>query len=316
MYISELIADFLEYLEVEKNRSQRTSVNYHLYLMRFVEFAGDIKLAQINDTKIRHYRLWLTHYKNENDVSLSKATQAYHLIALRHFLKYCAKRNIDTLAADRVDLPSVKRPQVSFLDQKEMELLLQQPDTATLSGKRDRAILSLLYASGLRISELVNLDRSHINLKQREFTVRGKGQKDRPVFISAEAANHIQEYLDKRHDNLAPLFLRVGGQQVVDQSGDYRRLTARSIQRMVSHYAKLAGITKKVSPHSLRHAFATSLLSRGADLRSVQAMLGHSNISTTQIYTHVTDPHLKKVYEDFHPTVEGSDQNLASSEAI
>ncbi|HEV2412871.1 MAG TPA: site-specific tyrosine recombinase/integron integrase [Candidatus Saccharimonadales bacterium] len=313
MYISEFINDFLEYLEVEKNRSERTSVNYHLYLMRFVEFAGDIKVAQISDEMIRRYRLWLTRYRNEHGESLSKSTQSYHLIALRHFLKYCARRNIKTLTADKVDLPNVKRPQMTFLDQKEMERLLQQPDISTLAGKRDRAILSLLYASGLRISELVNLDRSHINLEQREFMVRGKGQKDRPIFISKEAAADVREYLDSRTDNLSPLFLRIRGTQVIDQSGDFKRLTARSIQRMVGRYAKLAGITKKVSPHSLRHAFATGLLSRGADLRSVQAMLGHSNISTTQVYTHVTDPHLKRVYEDFHPEINPNSEPAADS---
>jgi site-specific recombinase XerD len=165
---------------------------------------------------------------------------------------------------------------------------------------RDRAILELLFSSGLRVSELVGLDRDHINLKRREFMVRGKGQKDRPIFISIEATEWLQRYLDARKDNTRPLFIRFAGNKKVDLTGNYHRLTARSVQRLVAHYALLAGITKHVSPHTLRHSFATNLLMNGADLRSVQAMLGHSNIATTQIYTHVTDPHLKKVHDEFH----------------
>jgi site-specific recombinase XerD len=306
MDISELLTDFLEYLEVEKNRSQRTSENYHLYLMRFVEFAGNIPVAKIDDELIRRYRLWLARYENEQKETLGKATQTYHLIALRHFFKYCSRRNIDTLSPEKVDLPNIKKPQVTFLNHQEFDRLLQQTDADTLVGKRDRAILSLLYSSGLRVSELVSLDRTHINLERREFMVRGKGQKDRPVFISAVAARHVQEYLEVRKDNLPALFLRIGGTQQVDQSGNFKRLTPRSIQRIVSHYAKLAGITKKVSPHTLRHGFATELLSHGADLRSVQSLLGHSNISTTQVYTHVTDAHLREIYENNHPLIEGS----------
>jgi site-specific recombinase XerD len=165
---------------------------------------------------------------------------------------------------------------------------------------RDRAILELLFSSGLRVSELVGLDRDHINLKRREFTVRGKGQKDRPIFISTVAADWLQQYLDMRKDNTKPLFIRFAGNKKVDLSGNYHRLTARSVQRIVAHYTLLAGITKHVSPHSLRHSFATNLLMNGSDLRSVQAMLGHSNIATTQIYTHVTDPHLKEAHDKFH----------------
>jgi site-specific recombinase XerD len=189
---------------------------------------------------------------------------------------------------------------VTFLNQEEVERLLNEPDIAKLTGLRDRAILELLFSSGLRVSELVGLDRDHINLKRREFTVRGKGQKDRPIFISPVAAEWIQRYLDKREDTTTPLFVRYSGTKKVDRSGNFHRLTARSIQRMVARYALMAGITKHVSPHTLRHSFATDLLMNGADLRSVQALLGHSNIATTQIYTHITDPHLKKVHEQFH----------------
>lgn len=201
---------------------------------------------------------------------------------------------------DTIELSRTKRPRVTFLNEDELARLFKQPDTTTEAGVRDRAILELLFSSGLRVSELTGLDREHINLKRREFMVRGKGQKDRPIFISAEAAEWLQKYLDMRADTVRPLFMRYGGRKTVDRSGNFHRLTARSVQRLVTQYALLAGITKHVSPHTLRHSFATNLLMNGADLRSVQAMLGHSNISTTQIYTHVTDPHLKAVHEKFH----------------
>jgi site-specific recombinase XerD len=194
----------------------------------------------------------------------------------------------------------VHRKQVTFLHYDEVIRLTEQIDIASEKGLRDRAILELLFSSGLRVSELVNLNRDHINTKRREFMVRGKGQKDRPVFISQAASDWVDRYLDSRQDTLAPLFISYSRNVETDTSGDYRRLTARSIQRMVSKYARLAGITKHVSPHTMRHSFATDLLMNGADLRSVQSMLGHSNIATTQIYTHVTDAHLKDVYEKFH----------------
>jgi site-specific recombinase XerD len=204
------------------------------------------------------------------------------------------------MPADKIELARTKRPQVTFLTAEELQRLAAQPKTDILNGLRDKAIIELLFSSGLRVSELVGLDRDHINLKRREFMVRGKGQKDRPIFISTEAAEWIEKYLEMRQDNTKPLFIRYSGNKKVDLSGNYHRLTARSVQRMVARYALLAGITKHVSPHTLRHSFATDLLMNGADLRSVQAMLGHSNISTTQIYTHVTDPHLKAVHEKFH----------------
>jgi site-specific recombinase XerD len=210
------------------------------------------------------------------------------------------------LPADKIELARVKRKQVTFLNEDELGRLFSQPELDKINGLRDRAILELLFSSGLRVSELVGLDRDHINLKRREFMVRGKGQKDRPIFISPQAAEWVQAYLDRRDSeagngaNAKPLFVRYSGSKKVDLSGNFHRLTARSIQRMVARYALLAGITKHVSPHTLRHSFATDLLMNGADLRSVQAMLGHSNIATTQIYTHVTDPHLKSVHEKFH----------------
>lgn len=292
--------DFLEYLEIEQNRSQKTIANYDHYLSRLSDFAGDIKVSDIDDELIRKWRLWLNRLGTNTSDELGKLTLNYHLIALRSFLKFCAKRNTPAMAADKIELARTKRKQVTFLNEDELARLFAQADTTTVSGLRDRAILELLFSSGLRVSELVGLDRDHINLKRREFMVRGKGQKDRPIFISPDAANWIQQYLDKREDNTRPLFIRYSGTKQVDRSGNFHRLTARSVQRLVANYALRAGITKHVSPHTLRHSFATDLLMNGADLRSVQAMLGHSNISTTQIYTHVTDPHLKAVHEKFH----------------
>lgn len=300
MLFTKAKVDFLEYLEIEQNRSQKTIRNYDHYLTRLSDFAGDIKVSDIDPEMIRKWRLWLNRLGTNVSDELQKNTQNYHLIALRSFLKYCAKRDITALTADKIELARVVRKQVTFLNPEELERLFVEPNISTLAGSRDRAILELLFSSGLRVSELVGLDREHINLKRREFMVRGKGQKDRPIFISPDAAEWIQAYLDKRADTVRPLFVRYSGRKTVDTSGNYHRLTARSVQRMVAKYALMAGITKHVSPHTLRHSFATDLLMNGADLRSVQALLGHSNISTTQIYTHVTDPHLKDVHQKFH----------------
>lgn len=300
MLFSKAKTDFLEYLEIEQNRSQNTIKNYDHYLTRLIDYAGDIAVADIDDALIRKWRLWLNRLGTNVSDEMQKNTQNYHLIALRSFLKFCAKRNIAALAPNRIELARTHRKQVTFLNVDELVRLFSQPDLSKQQGLRDRAILELLFSSGLRVSELVGLDRDHINLKRREFTVRGKGQKDRPVFISQQAADWIHQYLQKRTDTTRPLFIRYSGTKKVDLTGNFHRLTARSIQRMVSKYALLAGITKHVSPHTLRHSFATDLLMNGADLRSVQALLGHSNIATTQIYTHVTDPHLKSVHEHFH----------------
>lgn len=293
-------ADFLEYLEIEQNRSQRTIRNYDHYLTRLHDYAGDITVTDITPELIRKWRLWLNRLGTNSSDELQKNTQNYHLIALRSFLKFCSKRDIKALAPDKIELAKTVRKQVTFLNEDELVRLFAVPDLATEQGLRDRAILELLFSTGLRVSELVGLDRGHVNLKRREFMVRGKGQKDRPVFISQSAADWVQSYLDKRTDTTNPLFIRYSGHKTVDTSGNFHRLTSRSIQRLVARYALMAGITKHVSPHTLRHSFATDLLMNGADLRAVQAMLGHSNIATTQIYTHVTDPHLKSVHEKFH----------------
>jgi site-specific recombinase XerD len=300
MLFTKAKTDFLEYLEIEQNRSQKTIANYDHYLTRLIDFAGDIKVGDIDAELVRKWRLWLNRLGTNSSDELGKLTQNYHLIALRSFLKFCAKRDIPALPADKIELAKTNRKQVTFLNQEELERMFSQTDLNTVIGIRDRAILELLFSSGLRVSELVGLDKDHINLKRREFMVRGKGQKDRPIFISPDAAHWIQEYLNKREDNTKPLFIRYSGTKQVDLTGNFHRLTARSVQRLVARYALLAGITKRVTPHTMRHSFATDLLMNGGDLRSVQAMLGHSNISTTQIYTHVTDPQLKAVHEKFH----------------
>lgn len=292
---------FLEYLEIEQNRSQKTIRNYDHYLNRIEDFKGNIKIKDIDQDFVRKWRLWLNRLGTNTSDELQKNTLNYHLIALRSFLKWCAKRDIPAMPADKIELAKVARKQVTFLSSEELSNLFAQPKTDTLQGLRDRSILELLFSSGLRVSELTNLNKEHINLKKREFMVRGKGQKDRPIFISEASAEWLNEYINTRSDAIPALFISHTNQKTAqDRSGNYKRLTPRSVQRMVARYALLAGITKHVSPHTLRHSFATDLLMNGADIRSVQAMLGHSNIATTQIYTHVTDPHLKRIHEQFH----------------
>lgn len=310
MYVADLINEFLESLEVENGRSRYTTRNYELCLSRLLEFQNefnpedDLKPTDITQEWLRKYRLWLNRYQTEKGKGLSVTTQAYHLIALRGFLKYLAKRNIKSLDPVLVELPRTHRPQVTFLHVDEIDRILAEIPLDTEDGLRDRAIFELLFSTGLRISELTGLNRGDVNLTRREFMVRGKGQKDRPVFISQSAADAVQDYLDERKDKLPALFLNNSrNQPMVGTGGDYRRLTPRSIERIINKYVRAAGITKHVTPHTLRHSFATDLLMNGADLRSVQSLLGHSNISTTQIYTHVTDPHLKDIHEKFHSDV-------------
>ena len=291
MDLYSLINDFLEHLEIEAGRSKKTIENYRLYLERFATIVEEIlkkdtvKPSDITREVLRQYRLRLNRYGSEmGGDDLKAITQAYHLIALRGFLKYLARREIRSLDPSLVDLPKVTRKQVTFLHYDEVEDMLAQIDTSTESGLRDRAIIELLYSGGLRVSELIGLNRDSINLERREFMVRGKGSKDRPIFISRSAADKVRDYLDARTDSLPALFLNNSKNlQAVDTSGNYRRITARSVERIVERYARLAGITKHVSPHTLRHSFATDLLMNGADLRSVQSMLGHADISTTQI---------------------------------
>jgi site-specific recombinase XerD len=310
MFVADLINEFLESLEIESGRSRYTTRNYELYLSRILEFQNefdpenDLKPSDITEEWLRKYRLWLNRYVTERGKNLTIMTQNYHLIALRGFLKYLAKRKIKSLDPVLVELPRTHRAQVTFLYVDEINRVVEQIPLDTEDGLRDRAIFELLFSTGLRVSELVSLNRDNINLSRREFMVRGKGQKDRPVFISQAAADAVQDYLDERKDSLPALFLNNSrNQPMVGTKGDYRRLTPRSIERIINKYVRMAGITKHVTPHTLRHSFATDLLTNGADLRSVQSLLGHSNISTTQIYTHVTDPQLREIHEKFHSDV-------------
>ncbi|MBQ3305870.1 tyrosine-type recombinase/integrase [Candidatus Saccharibacteria bacterium] len=310
-YIIDLIQDFLEHLEIELGRSLNTVRNYELYLNRFYEIAGtdldhEMYPEDIDQEMLRKFRLRLNRLEDTHGKRLTAQTQAYYLIALRGFLKYLAKRNINSLDPVLVDLPRTHRPEVNFLQLDEVKRLVDAIEDPVNEADeetrlRDRAIVELLFSGGLRVSELCNLNKADINLERREFMVRGKGSKDRPVFITESAADHIKDYLAIRRDNLPALFLNNSKNPgAPDQTGNYRRLTSRSIQRIIEKYTKLAGITKHVTPHTLRHSFATDLLINGADIRSVQSLLGHSNISTTQIYTHVTDSHLREIHEKFH----------------
>ena len=297
---SEYMSDFLEYLEVEKGRSLKTIENYSLYLNRFIEFTDDIQVSKIDLSLMSKWRQWLNRYKGADGRTIGKATQNYHLIAMRSFLKYLARRDINSLAPEKIELASSTRPQVSFLNQEEVIRLFEAIPTDNIIGLRDRSIVELLFSTGLRVSELANLNIKDLNFKTGEFSVRGKGQKDRPVYLSESAAYVLSKYLEARQDDFTPLFVHYRGIQSDFNGGEYTRLTVRSIQRIVERYAKKAGIAKHVTPHTLRHSFATDLLTNGADLRSVQSLLGHSNIVTTQVYTHVTDPQLKKAHKEFH----------------
>jgi len=304
MTLSKLIIDFLEYCEVEKGHSQLTIRNYDHYLSRFLEFAGDIRLDKIDLELIRRYRLYLNRLVDEKGKPLKKITQAYHLIALRAFLKYLAKRDIKTLAAEKIELPDTESRNLIFLDIDEIERLLSAPlkEKNKILRARDKAILETLFSTGLRVSELISLDRDKINLKRGEFSVRGKGDKIRVVFLSDEAKKALENYLALRTDNFKPLFIRhkKTKEKIEDLSGENLRLTPRTIQRLIKKYSTIAGIVKKVTPHTIRHSFATDLLISGADIRSVQTMLGHASITTTQVYTHVTNQQLREVHKAFH----------------
>jgi len=302
MKTTALIVDFLDHLEIEKNRSPRTRANYDFYLKRFAAFAKDPAPNDITGELVRSYRLHLNRLADAKGEPLKKNTQNYHLIALRAFLKYLAKRDIKSLAAEKVELGKMPERQVEFLDGSDLERLLAAPlgtpSNDPLIALRDKAILDLLFSTGLRVSELCGLKRDAINLKRDEFTVRGKGSKLRVVFLSEPARDSLKRYLEKRAD-LSPYLLARHDRAIAHGAVD-EALTPRSVQRLVAHYARAAGIATAVTPHTLRHSYATDLLRSGADIRSVQSMLGHSSITTTQIYTHVTNQHLREIHKKFH----------------
>lgn len=295
-----LLGDYLEYLEIERGRSLKTVENYRHYLLRFLDWSKAGDTGKVTAECVRAYRLALNRHRNEKGLPLSRATQNYHMIALRNFLKYLAKRDIRCLSAEKIDIGKNPSQEIEFLLPEELERLLASADLKDLRGLRDRAILELLFSAGLRVSELTSLNREQVNLARQEFSVRGKGSKVRVVFISDTAQTALERYLDKRTDLDEALFVRIPRSERGRKTNSSLRLTPRSVQRIVKHYAAKAGIVKDVHPHTLRHSFATDLLSNGADIRSVQAMLGHSSITTTQVYTHVTDKRLKDIHKKFH----------------
>lgn len=301
MDVKKLQIQYLEHLEIEKNRSQKTLENYGRYLDRFLKFANVSSPVQITEEIIRQYRLHLNRLRDTDDHPLKKVTQNYHIIALRNFLKYLAKRDIESVSAEKVELGKQEQREVTFLEPEELDRLLNAPDGEGLDALRDKALLTTLFSTGMRVSELCSLDRDKIDINRGEVTVRGKGSKLRLVFLSDDAKDCLNRYLDKRSDVDEALFARISRSKT---SGDYSgglRLTPRSVQRIVEKYAIKAGIVgKNVSPHTLRHSHATDLLRNGADIRSVQAMLGHASVTTTQIYTHVTDKQLREVHQRFH----------------
>lgn len=299
--LSSLITDFLEYLELERNTSQLTIKNYDHYLKRFLDFTGDIEPKDIDLSLVRKYRLHLARWIDpQTKKDLKRITQNYFMIALRAFLRYLAKSDIDTLSPEKVELGETDPRPLKVLDDTHLRSLLDAPDTTKKDGIRDRSILETLFSTGLRVSELASLNRDTINLTRREFGIIGKGRKERVVFISDSAADWLQKYLDIRADSFKPLFIRFQGKIDLENDGEKMRLTTRSIERIVEKYVKSLGLPIKATPHTLRHSFATDLLINGADIRSVQEMLGHSNIATTQIYTHVTNKHLKDIHKSFH----------------
>ncbi len=300
---------FLEYLEIERNRSKMTLRNYDHYLRRFVDFCHKTGVNDPEDVDLelmRSYRLFLNRLM-ENNRPLKIITQNYHLISLRSFLKYLAKRDVKSLAPEKIELPKTPSRQVEFLSIEDVGRLIDATGSEKnkITSYRDRAILEMLFSTGLRISELTSIKKDQINLKRGEFSVRGKGDKIRVVFISPAAALSVQKYLDERKDNSKALFVRHKVTESVEKqmesmSDETAGLTPRSVQRLLKKYAKVAGIVKKITPHTLRHSFATDLLANGADIRAVQEMLGHASISTTQIYTHLTNKRLKDIHEAFH----------------
>lgn len=308
--LDEQIKEYLEHLEVERNLSPLTIRDYTLYLNRFLDWATQhqIKKAQqLAADDIKKYRLYLARFTTETDDNLSVRTQSYYIIALRAFLKWLVKNDIKVFSPEKIDLPKVKPNQVKFVMPEQMTRLLQQPDVSTVMGTRDRAILEVLFSTGLRVSELVSLDRDQVNLRTQEFGVMGKGRRQRVVFLSDVATHWLDLYFSKRSDNFTPVFIRHARGVDPADDGEDMRLSSRSVQRIVEKYRKMAHIPVKITPHSIRHSFATDLLRNGAGLRDVQEMLGHKNIATTQIYTHVTRPELKKVHEKYHSRSRGSD---------
>lgn len=299
-----LISRYLSYIEIEKNYSPHTLEKYKHYLETFQKWFEkhyqQEYIERLTSEIVRSYRIFLTHHEDGQGRSMSVATQSYYIIGLRSFLRYLARKGIKSLAPDKIDLPKSESRSLKFLSREQVERLLGMPNLEKVDGLRDRTILEVLFSTGLRVSEMTKLDRDKIDLKQREFGIIGKGRRPRVVFLSERATTWLDRYLKSRDDVNKPLWIRLSGRRSDPASGGEKmRLSVRSIQRIVEKYRLMAGLPVKVSPHVIRHSFATNLLQNGADLRSVQEMLGHKNVSTTQIYTHVTNPQLKQVHDKF-----------------
>ena len=290
-----LLHDYLDHLEIERNRSPKTRESYEHYLKEFLSSAKIKSPSDITDDAVRNFRIALARRE------LKKITQNYYVIAIRNFLKYLAKRDIKALSADKIELPKTPSRQISIIEYGALERLLSAPNGPDLRALRDRAILETFFSTGLRISELCSLSR-YIDLERGEVTVRGKGDKLRIVFLSDRAKKAIKNYLDKRPDADEAMFVSLTKKSGVKshESKVIGRIIPRAVQRLVNFYARKAGIADHITPHQLRHQFATDLLLNGADLRSVQSLLGHSNISTTQIYTHITNKELREIHKSFH----------------
>lgn len=303
------VITFLEHLEVERNLSQLTLRNYSHYLRRFCDWLKDTQkitdITVVDLDVIRKYRVYLARLEDEQGRSLSKSTQSYHIIALRSWLKWFVKNDVVVIAPEKIDLPKKESISMKFLNLEQIERLLNQPQLSKQSGLRDKALLEVLFSTGLRVSELVSLNRDQVNTQRKEFGVIGKGRRPRVVFLSDRACEWVDRWLDSREDNWRPVFVRFSGAKPEPLAdGEDMRLTTRSVQRLVDTYCRKARLPVKISPHGIRHSFATDLLFNGAGLREVQEMLGHKNIATTQIYTHVTQPQLQKVHKHFHSKVE------------
>jgi site-specific recombinase XerD len=299
-----LIDGFLEYLEIERNCSKLTIRDYRHYLDVFARWMTENypnrKIEKVDLNTIRKFRVYLTNRTDKLNRNLKKVTQNYYVIAIRSFLKWLIKSDYDVMAPEKIDLPKTDSRSLKFLSTEQVQILMNAPSVSLPQGLRDKAILEVLFSTGLRVSELCHLNREQINFKTREFGVIGKGQHPRVVFLSESAVHWLQRYLAVREDIFRPLFIRYSGSISEFNHGEKMRLTPRSVERLVDKYVKQVKLPIKISPHGLRHSFATDLLIHGADLRSVQEMLGHKNIATTQIYTHVTNFQLKQVHEKYH----------------
>jgi site-specific recombinase XerD len=302
--IERFIDEFLEYLEIEKNCSKLTIRDYRHYLEVFAKWHAtnlpDQNIKNLDLATVRRYRVFLANREDNKGMTLKRVTQNYYVIALRSLLRYLIKNDHQTLEPSKIELPKTESRSLKFLERDQVERLVTATDTTKEEGLRDRAIMELLFSTGLRVSELVKLNRDSVNLERREFGVIGKGGKSRLVFVSDDAAKWIMLYLEKREDIFKPLFIRYSGALTPENNGERMRLTARSVERIVKKYVKYARIPVDATVHTLRHSFATDLLTNGADIRSVQEMLGHKNIATTQIYTHVTNKQLRNVHKSFH----------------